>query len=469
MLEDALLAQVAAVDPKFALQMVEQNLDKGELSRTLADVLRQIQKTDKEAGAKLEDKIVKKLQGMNLVQNVDALSLAGALLQNGPLADNAVPSKDNSAVLHNSAYQDLLNAAIDGALKATPQSNVTAQRRQQGRGRSNAISVTPQNNPAAPTEAQVEQANARRLLGTVRNLMPQVEQLAPGRLSAVRQKLTEVGMTEAPRGQQMNQLSSLMQQGTSQSLATAAASAPRQAQARIYRMAAMRALDEGNTDFARQIANDHLEPAARDAVLKSAEARELAKNSTAKTLDDVRQTMVAMPSDNERVAFLLRLAESNKKDNRDFALQVLDQARELTSRRATSYAQFQLQLSVANAFSALGSNKAFDVLEPGITQLNEMLAAAAVLSGFEVGVFRDGEMPLQGGTGLADTVRRYSQQIGALSTVDFQRAETLAGRFQFSEPRVLARLAMARTLLGIPAPSNQNTFRNFGNLGFMRQ
>jgi hypothetical protein len=38
------------------------------------------------------------------------------------------------------------------------------------------------------------------------------------------------------------------------------------------------------------------------------------------------------------------------------------------------------------------------VLEPGITQLNELLAAAQVLNGFEVEVYRDGELPLQGGS-----------------------------------------------------------------------
>ena len=51
-----------------------------------------------------------------------------------------------------------------------------------------------------------------------------------------------------------------MQQGTSDSLLATAPSAPQMMQSRIYQQAAMRALDEGNADRARQIANDHLEP-----------------------------------------------------------------------------------------------------------------------------------------------------------------------------------------------------------------
>jgi hypothetical protein len=89
-------------------------------------------------------------------------------------------------------------------------------------------------------------------------------------------------------------------------------------------------------------------------------------------------------------------------------------------------------------------------------QLNELLSAAAVLSGFELNVFRDGEMPLQGGNRLGDMVRRYGQEIGRLGAIDLERAQTLASRFQFSEPRIVARLAIVRSLLGKEATSSNN-------------
>ena len=83
-LEERLLAQVAELDPKLALQNAEQMLDKGQYSRSLAQVLAQLQAKDKDAAAKLEDKIVKRLQSANMLSTLDAGTLALSLLRPGP-------------------------------------------------------------------------------------------------------------------------------------------------------------------------------------------------------------------------------------------------------------------------------------------------------------------------------------------------------------------------------------------------
>jgi len=70
------------------------------------------------------------------------------------------------------------------------------------------------------------------------------------------------------------------------------------------------------------------------------------------------------------------------------------------------------------------------------------------LSGFEINMFRDGEMTIMGGNGLSSTVNRYGQELALLARTDFERADTLASRFQFPEARVMARLAIVQGLLG---------------------
>jgi hypothetical protein len=449
-LEQSLLSQVAALDPKFALQQAEQLLDKGELSRSLADVLRQLQTKDKDAAVKLEERIIKKLQTSNMLISADAGSLALSLLQPGPRTAETNSSAAVQPLVSASAYQDLLTTVIDAALKTTPQT-ATSQRRTAGnRGRNTGNTRTANNNTnSRPTDAQTEQANARRLLGGLRALLVQVDQYAPNKAPALRQKMTEVGMTADNRRAQMAQFATAMQQGgTSETLLAAAATAPPAVKSRMYRQAAILALEEGNVDRARQIANDHLEPGARDSVLQTVKFRELANKSEGARIDEIRQALATLSSDGERVDSLLQMAESVRKTSPEFALQLVDQAREYTNRRATGYQQFEQQLRVSAAYSNLGSSQAFEVLEPSIMHLNELLSAAAVLSGFEVNTFRDGEMPIQGGGGLADIVRRYAQQLGVLAEKDYERAQTLASRFQFAEPRVIARLSMAQVLLG---------------------
>jgi hypothetical protein len=119
---------------------------------------------------------------------------------------------------------------------------------------------------------------------------------------------------------------------------------------------------------------------------------------------------------------------------------------------------------VADAFRDLDPARSFEILTPGILQLNELSTAASTLSGFEVNVFQEGELPLDGRNGLSNMVTRYGQLIGRLAKNDFDQAQTMANRFQFPESRIGARLSIIRSMLGKEDGQrsrnrfNQNTF-----------
>jgi len=140
----------------------------------------------------------------------------------------------------------------------------------------------------------------------------------------------------------------------------------------------------------------------------------------------------------------------------------LDEARQIVNRRAVSYQQFEQQLKVAHAFGSVDPARSFELMEPGITQLNELLQAASVLSGFEISMFRDGEMSIQGGNGLTAIITRYGQELAVLARSDFERSDTLAGRFQFTEPRIMVRLAIVQGLLNVRPVSPRAIAGNFG-------
>lgn len=475
-LEQLLLARVALVDPKLALQNAEQFLDKGQYPRTLTSVLSQLQRKDKEAATKLEDKIVQRLHSENMLANIDAGNLAIGLLAPGPRVaststdtpaasqNTAAPSQRNTPqILGESSYQDLMRTLIDAALKATP-APAGSQRRgnaARGRGPNGGRQVDVQ---TTLSDAEIEQNNARRLLSGVQSLLPKIDQYLPDRAQAVRQKVTEVGMGNNQRSN-MGQVMSALQQGNADSLMAAAPSAPAQLQPRIYQQAALKALDEGNADRARAIATDHLDSNVRAGVLQTIDFRQMADKVEASRIEDVRQTLAGLSSDNQRVDLLLQLAAGAQKKNAKLAGQLLDEALRLVNRPAGSYQQMDAQIRVAHAFAALDPARSFQILEPGIMQLNELLSAAAVLNGFEVNVFRDGELPLQGGSGLGSMVNRYAQELAVLAKSDFERAQTLVNRFQLPEPRIQARLAIAQGLLR-PQPAqpadNNSGFRNFG-------
>jgi hypothetical protein len=354
--------------------------------------------------------------------------------------------------LSQSAFTDLLGTVIEAALRATKSGadvSRSGQRGAQGRGYPGGFT----NEQNAPTDAQIEQSNARRLLFGLQPLLPQIDQFAPLKANAVRQKLTEIGAANPQVG--YNQLGNLIRQGTADSLLAAAPAAPRQVQDRLYQQAALKALDEGNADRARQIANDHLDGSARDLVLQKLDFDLIASKVQAANMDQMRQTLATLHSDDERIDLLLQTAaklqqNDAKPDDKKFALKLLGEAQRLSNRRANGYGQLAQQLKVADAFATLETSRSFEILDPGINHLNELLSAAAVLSGFELNIFKDGELPLESPTELGSMVSRYGEELARLAKLDFERAETSANKFQLVEPRLLVRLMIVRNVMGVP-------------------
>jgi hypothetical protein len=319
----------------------------------------------------------------------------------------------------------------------------------------------------APDEAQVRQSNARMMLISLQTMLPQIDQYLPERAQAVRQKLTDLGMGNSANLSFGSQMQTAMQQGTSDSLVTAASTAPPQMQPRLYQQAAQKAVDEGNPDRALQIANDHLDETGRNSIMQAVDFKRMATTASPEKLNEIKQKLAALPSDSDRVKYLIDLSTATQKDNPKLALRFLDDARTLVSKRVTSYKEFEDQLKVADAFAAVDSKRSFEVLELGIGQLNELLSAAAVLNGFEVDIYKEGELSLRSDSDLVSMVARYGQELASLAKVDFDHARMTADRFQLTEPRLNARLSIVQSIMGVQPAANFNNRRGQNNFQFM--
>ena len=465
-LEQQLLGRIASLDPKLAGQNAEQMMDKGQFPMTIPEVIDQLYKQDADAAEKLADRTVKKIQAANILTRPEAGNLVQALLRAGPrpageknssIAD--APARRWAPVLGQAAYVDLLSTVVDAALKATP----GTQNNQRGSGPVNVrrSGAGPNTAPQQLTDAQIEQNNARRLLGGLQQTLPMIDQYLPSKAALVRQKMSELGLSN---NSPVSLAQTLQGNPTADALVQAAATAPQQMQPRLYQQAAYKALEEGDTERARQIANDHLQNNARDTVMQRIDFREAAKKADGARFEDIRQSVARLQRDSEKIDLLIQVAGDAQKDNPKLANQLLEEAKQIVNKRATSYEHFEQQLKVAHAFASVDAARSFEVLEPGISQLNELLQAASVLSGFEINMFRDGEMALQGGNGLTATLNRYGQELAELAKNDFERSETLTGRFQFTEPRIMTRLAIVQGLLGTK-PVSGGPRAMLGNFG----
>jgi hypothetical protein len=289
---------------------------------------------------------------------------------------------------------------------------------------------------------------ARNLAMNLQSLLPQIDKYLPLRAAALRQKLTELGAGQNQR-QNFGQFADLMQRGSVDAIIQAAPSAPPAFQTRLYEQAAVKAATSGEMDRARQIASDHLDSAQRDRVFQEIERQQTLRDALAGKLADAQQVLSTMRSDRERVNWLTQMAGAAvRRSDSKVAHQFLQEARSLVSRRAENYQQLDSQLQVARAYATLDPQAAFELLDYIVDQLNELLGAAALLNGFEVRVFKDGELPIQGSNSLSSAIGRCAQELAALAETDFARTQMTADRFQRLEPRVAAHLSIVRAVLG---------------------
>ena len=475
-LEQRLLAVIATSDPKFAYQKAMESLDKGEFPNGIGNILTQLQTKDEEAYKKLADKTMNRLGSDSLLANRQAASLAIALLFPGPrpsgnatatpAATNANAATTNATpttgmnnrqapVLNETAYHDLMDNAVGAALSATSMGPIGNVQMQRGGGPQRVMrGQQGQQQQTQPDEAQVRQNNARTLLFSLQTMLPQIDQYLPERAAAVRQKLTDFGMNNDQLANMGNQMRAL-QQGSSDALLTAASTAPQPIQARMYQQAARRAIEEGNIDRAVDIANNHLDENGKTAIMQAVDFKKLTTTASPEKINEIKQKLAALPSDSDRIKYLIDLANATQKDNPKLALRFLEDARALVSKRATNYRDFEDQLKVADAYATVDPKRSFEIIDAGIAEVNELLNAATVLNGFEVDIFRDGELSSRSDSDLVRMVARFGSQIAALAKVDFDGARATADKFQMPEARMTARLSIVQNALGA-APTNVN-------------
>lgn len=479
-LEQQLLSTVAATDPKYAYQKAIESLDKNEFPPSLSRILTQLQTKDEELFKKLSDKTLNRLASDSLLSSSQATSVAMNLLMPGPAPANtststqsattstttqATPAANPNArqpVLSESSYHDLLDSAITAALSVTSAGPLNNMQRGGGGG-GGAVRVQrgpgQQQSQTQPDDAQIRQNNARSLLFSLQSILPQIDQYMPERAQSVRQKLTDLGINSNAM-QIPNAMRAMMNPGgSSDSLVTAASQAPPQIQSRLYQTAAQRALDEGNIDKAVDIATNHLDENGRTAIMQAVDFKKLTTTAAPEKLNEIKQKLAALPSDNDRIKYLIDLAKATQKDNQKLSLKFMDDAHTLVSKRATNFDDFGNQIKVADAYATLDPRKSFEILDAGIAHLNELLQAATVLNGFEVDIFKDGEMSMRAGDDLVGMVNRFGFELATLAKVDFEGARGTADKFQLPEPRLNARLLIVQGILGTRPLDNPNRQR----------
>jgi hypothetical protein len=424
--ESALEMNVANIivskDPAAALKLARNSLARG-VSWNVINFLPQLYQKDHDAGQELYRDLVTGLKNENFARNPEAANNAWNLL------NVFQPPQANEDL-----YRDLLSTAVGHVLSGS---------RQTQRGLSIAENVYHQ----------------------LDRISPLVEKYVPARAAELREWAQAVERTLDPQTRMYQEVQKISQNGTVDEIMAVASNYPPDLRTVLYQSAAWKALNSNDRARAREIAEMIPDPIQRRQVMDQVDNLNDTATEGGNAMVEARRLVGKSRNLYQKIEITLRAAEKLVgQGDKKGALDLLSEARVLLAAAPQSINQISGQLRVAVAFQKLDPEQAFTMLQPLVTKVNELVAAAAVLDGIDFQYLKDGEWVMPGMNNLGAVVGQLDHALASLGQIDFDRARTLADQLERPEIRLLLEIDLAQTALGV-APVN---LPNFSSRGFSR-
>jgi len=398
-----LAAQIAARNPARALQLARASLSKG-VSYGLVGLLSQLQQKDQKTAQTLYKEIVEQIKNEDLAQNPESTNVAWNLL------GSFQPPQANE-----DTYRDLMDTLTNAALAIVP-----------GNQSSNNLALSVSNQ--------------------LQSYLPQIEKYAPARVGPLRQWSQSVELTLDPNARMYREIGEISQSGNADDMVVLAQKYPPALRDQIYQQAAWKAFSNGDTNRARQIASEMIsDPMQRRQMLDQFDNQAINNAASENKIAEVRQLLSKVNAVDRKIQTLIQLAGNllNKGDKKG-ALDVLNEARTLAASSPPNSSLMAAQLQLAGAYASLDLDQSFAIMRPLIAKANELIAAAAVLDGYENRYLKEGEWMTPGSSNLSNLLGNLDQTLANLGRLDFDRARSLADQLERPEVRMMAQLQIAQ-------------------------
>ena len=447
-LELNLAAKITEKDPKQAYELAKKNLEKS-LSYNLFSTLEDIYKKDTELGARLAKDILSKIKS-NDTKIISASDYAGNANTN-VMMSNTMTNKtsqetsfsvniwevqqylDTVKKLNRQAARDKKTPALsDGEIKEL-------------------VEILANKYVKQPYLSAYE----------VSKVMPEITKYFPATATAIRRKMTD-GATELDKQVQAQNVQNETEVKTAEEIAQLAEKKPVGERDDYYRLAAEKAVSDGDLVKAKEYyakvkkkpdydyLGTRIEEGLPLALAKSGDLRE------------VRQALAKLKTLEERIEVLTTLALSvmNSGDKKT-ADTLLNEARSIYSGRMKHRKNLTSVLQMTHAYAVIEPAQSFAFLEGNLSFVNDVIAAGILVDEFnEGGSVKSEEVRLE-------VVRNESYRnvpngvalIKNLATSDFDRTVSLAEKFSRPEARFFARFRIAQALLDPNAEENEKTFQ----------
>ena len=409
-LELHLASLIAQRDPRVALRLAREHLRRG-VSHNQVSVLTQIQQKDAEAARHFYRDLVERIGAEDMSQNLEAFNVGWNLL------NSFQPPQ-----AHAETYRRLLETVS---------------------GRVLAIS------PGDATRIQL----AQNVYSQIKWALPNIEKIAPERSAALREWSRAVDRTFDPQTRMYNELNELSQTGSVDDILSMASRYPVEAQQHVYQQAVWKAMNGGEHERARQIAKEMVsDPIQRQQMLDQIEHQLVWRASNEGNVAEARLAWGKIKSTEQRVQLMAQFAGNLAgRGEKQAAITILNEARSLLEAVPQSSQKFNAQLQFVRTYSTLDPDQANAMLQPMISQLNQLIAAAIVLDGIDHRTVQEGEWLAESYYSVNGLVNGMYQSLAQLAVSDFSSAKALADQFERPELRLMAQLAIAQVVLGTQA------------------
>ena len=447
-LELNLAAKITEKDPKQAYELAKKNLEKS-LSYNLFSTLEDIYKKDTELGARLAKDILSKIKS-NDTKIISASDYAGSNTNVAVVVNNNISGKPQETSYSVNIWE------VQQYLDTVKKLNRQAARNKKTPALSDGeikelVEILANKYVKQPYLSAYE----------VSKVMPEITKYFPATATAIRRKMTD-GATELDKQVQAQNVQNETEVKTAEEIAQLAEKKPVGERDDYYRLAAEKAVSDGDLVKAKEYyakvkkkpdydyLGTRIEEGLPLALAKSGDLRE------------VRQALAKLKTLEERIEVLTTLALSvmNSGDKKT-ADTLLNEARSIYSGRMKHRKNLTSVLQMTHAYAVIEPAQSFAFLEGNLSFVNDVIAAGILVDEFnEGGSVKSEEVRLE-------VVRNESYRnvpngvalIKNLATSDFDRTVSLAEKFSRPEARFFARFRIAQALLDPNAEENEKTFQ----------
>ncbi len=257
-------------------------------------------------------------------------------------------------------------------------------------------------------------------------------------------------------------LTEVEQDGTANDILALETKYPDRVEYIVYR-AVQKVRADGDLEQARKIANRLPDSANRRHIHAQLDTDEKWAKIDDEKLAEVEAKINAIENLQERVGALLNASAQLGSRNQKVAFKLLNQANEIIDTMKPGKEQTAAQIAVALMYCSEKNDRGLSLMESLVPKLNELVDLAVKLDGFDTRYLREGEWNMSANGAVGQVLTALAENAGYFAWCDFDRAVSLAGRFDRAEIRLMAQVKLAQAILAGPPKRGRMEYRMFRN------